>query len=329
MDANVDNLKTECQKMSEALAAHFDGAANDAETQLATTHLAQCSACAQMWREWQSLRLMEQRALEPVASGEMLPLAPVKVPRHLKAAILRKTVATPIWQRFWPQLLTGMAVPTFAVACWLLIVAAPWQQTMPEINMPQNPVPENRVASVPEESASTSPRVGSLGATSQNRSTVNPIKTAKPVTANEGKTVSPSHQIESKPVSVTPISRIKPSPRVATASVAKSTFTPTPKPRTQIKPPQISMASLDRPRSRAAKSIIKETPKALVAVAPKPRATAPVLVAELPAQDMTNSIDASSDPMLNYIAQNDVRPDDIRQAVENYRAALLDDGSDL
>jgi hypothetical protein len=53
------------------------------------------------------------------------------------------------------------------------------------------------------------------------------------------------------------------------------------------------------------------------------------LVAELPAQDVTNSTDASSDPMLNYIAQNDVRPDDIRQAVENYRAALLDDGSDL
>jgi hypothetical protein len=252
----------------------------------------------------------------------------VKVPRPLKAAILRKTVATPIWQRFWPRLLTGMAVPTFAVACWLLIVAAPWQQSMPEISAPQNPVPENRVAAVPEESAPTP-----LNATSKNT----PVKTAKPVAANENKIVSPSHQTESKAVSV---SRIKPPSRVATASadkhITKSTFTPASKPGTrnsepgtQIKPPQISMASLDRPRSRAAKSVIKETPKTLVAVAPKPRATAPVLVAELPAQDMTNPTDVSSDPVLDYIAQNDVRPDDIRQAVENYRAALLDDGSDL
>ena len=331
MNSQQNNQEVECKQACEALAAHFDGAANETEQQLATAHLMQCSACAQMWREWQSLRLMEQRALGPVASGEMLPLAPVKVSRHLKAAILRKTVATPIWQRFWPRLLTGMAVPTFAVACWLLIVAAPWQQSIPEINAPQNPVPENRVAAVPAKPASTP-----LNVTSKNVSKANPIKTTKPVTVTENKTVSPIHQTESKPVSVTAISRIKPSPRVTTASAAKSTFTPTPKPRTQnlepgiqIKPPQISMASLDRPRSRAAKSVVKETPRALVAVAPKPRATAPVLVAELPAQDVTNSTDASSDPILNYIAQNDVRPDDIRQAVENYRAALLDDGSDL
>jgi len=340
MNTPLDNLEAECHAVGDALVAHFDGAANQAEQQLATAHLAHCATCAQMWRQWQSLRLMEQRALEPMTSGEMLPLAPVKVPRHLKATILRKTVATPIWQRFWPRLLTGMAVPTFAVACWLLIVAAPWQQSMLEINMPQNPVPENRVAAVPAKSASTSPRVGSLSVTSKNISKVNPIKTAKPVTVNENKTASPNHQTESKPVSVTPVARIKPSLHMATVSAGKhtvkSTFTPIPKPRTrnqepgiQIRPPQISMASLDRPRSRAAKSVIRETPRALVAVAPKPRATAPVLVAELPAQDVTNSTDASSDPILNYIAQNDVRPDDIRQAVENYRAALLDDGSNL
>jgi hypothetical protein len=328
MDTQPNNQEAECSIASAALIAHFDGAANAAEQQLATAHLAHCSACAQMWREWQSLRLMEQRALEPAASGEMLPLAPVKVPRHLKAAILRKTVATPIWQRLWPRLLTGMAVPTFAVACWLLIVAAPWQQSMPEISTQPNPVPESRAASVPKKSVSTSPRVGSLSATSKNVSKVSPIKAANSATISETKTAAP------KPVSVAPISKINHTPRVASTATnkhsAKSTFKADSHSETiSIKPPQLSMASFDRPDSRAAKSISKETPKASVAVAPKPRATAPVLVAELPAQDMTNSIDASSDPMLNYIAQNDVRPDDIRQAVENYRAALLDDGSDL
>jgi hypothetical protein len=329
MDGTEDNQKTECRNSSEALIALFDGAASDVEQQLATAHLAQCPACAQMWREWQSLRLMEQRALEPAASGEMLPLAPVKVPRHLKAAILRKTVATPIWQRFWPRLLTGMAVPTFAVACWLLIVAAPWQQSLPEISTPQNPVPENRVTAVPEKSAPTL-----LNATSKST----PVKTAKPVAANENKTISPSPQTEAKPVSAAAVSKINHAARAATTTnkPAKSTFTPAPKPETrnpepgtQIKPPQISMASLDRPRSRAVKPAAFKTAKPIVAIAPKPRATAPVLVAELPAQDMQNPTDVSSDPVLDYIAQNDVRPDDIRQAVENYRAALLDDGSNL
>jgi len=318
MSIRPDNQEAECREAGEALAAYFDGVANEAEQQLAKAHLAHCPSCARMLQEWQSLRLME--------------LEPVKVPRHLKAAILRQTVgaAPPIWQRFWPRLLTGMAVPTLAVGCWLLIVAAPWQQSLPEIDMPQNPLPENRVAAVPENSASTP-----LSATSKNK----PIKTAKPVTANEKKLVSPSHQTESKPVSV---SRIKPSSRVATASAgkhtAKSTFTPTPKPgtqnlepETQIKTPQVSMAAWERPHSRAAQPVTPQPSPTVIAVeAPKPRATEPVLVAALPSEDtLLEDEDDSTNPVLDYIAANDVRPDTIRDAVENYRAALLADGADL
>jgi len=329
MNTKLDNQEAECNQVNEALAAHFDGAANDTETQLATAHLARCSSCAQMFREWQSLRLMEQRALEPVASGEMLPLAPVKVPRHLKTAILRQTVAPPIWQRFWPRLLTGMAVPTFAVACWLLIVAAPWQQSMPEISAPSNPVSENRVATVPDTSAP-------LDATHKNPQKVIPVKTEKatPVnttksTMDESKTPRSSYQAESKPISVASISRInkhKPS--------TKSTFIQNPEPKTRnskprsiiVKTPQISMASFERPKSRAVKPAITETAKPITTAAPKPRATEPVLVAAIPDQDTTET---STNPIVNYIAANDVRPDDIRLAVENYRAALLDDSSGL
>lgn len=317
MNTQPDNQEVECQQASDALVAHFDGAANEAEKQLATAHLAHCSACAQMWREWQSLRLMEQRALEPVASGEMLPLAPVKVPVNLKAAILRKTVAPPIWQRFWPRLLTGMAVPTFAVACWLLIVAAPWQQSVPVISTQSNtvPTPAKRVATVPNVSNPSS-------ATHKGTAEMSPIKTTAP-----------------RPVSVTPNSTTIHAPHVTSTTTnkysAKSTFktdSTSKNSRSQtilVKTPQISMASFDSPRSRAAKAAASKTAKQMITVAPKPRATSPILVADLPAQDTPNSTDASSDPVLNYVAQNDVRPDDIRQAVENYRAALLDDGSDL
>lgn len=335
MDTKADNQEVECQQVSEALTAHFDGMANNSEQQLAKAHLAHCSSCSQMWREWQSLRLMEQCALQPVASGDMLPLAPVMVPRHLKSAILRKTVVVPpIWQRFWPRLLTGMGVPTFAVACWLLIVTTPWQQSMPEITTQPNPVPENRIAAVPDTSSSTSLNVTD-GIASKALAKIAPSSTTKSVAVASSK-IDASHssqRTESKSVSDAPTYKIKQSSHVTTASTnkhsTKSTFTGNPEPRTQNPEPLLSMASFDRPRSRAAKSVIKENVRPVSVTAPKPRATEPVLIAYLPIQDMSNSTDASSDPMFSYIAQNDVRPDDIRQAVENYRAALLDNGSDL
>lgn len=326
MDTTTDNQETECQQVSEALSAHFDGVANAAEKQLATAHLAHCSSCAKMWIEWQSLRLMEQRALEPVVSGDMLPLAPVKTPLHLKAAILRQTVSPPIWQRFWPRLLTGMAVPTFAVTCWLLIVAAPWQQTMPEISTQSNPVPENRVASVPDTSTP-------LNVTPEK---LPPVKAAESTQVSESMTSRSSHQTESRPISVASTPRIRQTSWMVSAGSTKqstkSTFKkPAPAGNSSsetivVKTPQVSMASLDRPNSLAVKPALSETVKPIITVAPKPRATEPVLVAALSDEDTTET---STNPVVAYIAANDVRPDDIRLAVENYRAALLDDGSDL
>ncbi|MEO6907269.1 MAG: zf-HC2 domain-containing protein [Abditibacteriaceae bacterium] len=337
MDTKADDQETECHKVSDALSAHFDGVANEAENQLAMAHLVDCSACTQMWREWQSLRLMELRALESVPSGEMLPLAPVKVPRHLKTAILQQTVSKPIWQRLWPRLLTGMAIPTFAVACWLLIVATPWQQSIPEMNSQQDPIAKNRVAMNSNESTSTPPSMinknlskGIVDRTEKSNST-NATKSVVAPTINNNIS-SPTRQAESRSDSIAP--RIQKTTRMAAANSnahsVKSTFKAASSSETFIvKSPRISMVSFDRPRSRVAKLVIKDNAKPMNGVAPKPRATEPVSIAYRPTQEMSNSTEAPSDPVLNYIAQNDVRPDDIRQAVENYRAALLDDDSNL
>lgn len=327
MNTQRDNQEVECQQVREALSAHFDGVANNAEQQLATAHLAHCSACAQMWQHWQSLRLMEQRALEPLASDEILPLAPVKTPRHLKSKIIRQTVATPIWQRFWPRLLTGMAVPTFALGCWLLIVAAP-QQSIPEITTPLNSTPEKRVAIIPNVSTKTK------------RTTVS--TTAKSRTLVKSKTTLSSPQTESRAVSSAPVSRIKHSAHMASFThkkySSKSTFkavSPSEDPSEEsilAKTPQISLASFDRPHSRAVKPTLAETAKPEEINAPKPRITVPPQVDNLSAQTTTLVAQADDDnfnPVLEYIAANDLRPKDIRQAVENYRAALLDYGSDL
>jgi hypothetical protein len=327
MNTERDNQEVECQQVREALTAHFDGVSNNAEQELATAHLARCSACAQMWQQWQGLRLMEQRALEPVTSDEILPLAPVKTPRHLKSTIIRQTVATPIWQRFWPRLLTGMAVPTFALGCWLLIVAAP-QQSIPEISAQLNPTPEKRVATIPNVSTKTK------------RATVS--TTAKSATRVKNKTTSSSPQTESRAVSSAPVSRIKHSARMASFARKKysdkSTFkaiSPSDNSSEEsiiAKTPQISLASFDRPHSRAVKPALDETAKPEEVVAPKPRITAPPQVDNLPTQTPTlvaQTDDDNFNPVLEYITANDVRPKDIRQAVENYRAALLDDGSDL
>jgi hypothetical protein len=84
-----------------------------------------------------------------------------------------------------------------------------------------------------------------------------------------------------------------------------------------------------QPRGPAGGSTASPTVNAVEA--PKPRATEPVLIAALPSEDtlQAQEDDDSTNPVLDYIAANDVRPDNIRDAVENYRAALLAGGSDL
>lgn len=344
MNTKPDNQKSECQQVSEALSAHFDGAADEAEQQLATAHLIHCSSCARMWREWQDLRLLEQRALEPVTTSNRLPLAPVKAPRNLKSVILRKTVGIRVWQRFWPRLLTGMAVPTFAVACWLLIVAPPQQQIVPENITQSNSGTENRIPLSPEKFASTLPG----GANKSSSDTVvNTIPKTLPTTAPPSVSVpnrkdNASHsssQIKSRPVSVIPGSK---SSRLTTTSTnthfAKSTFKPASLSHDSSsefiikKSPQISMVAFDHPRNRDVKPVITESAKPQDVFTPKPRITAPPQPENLPTQTPTlvaQIDDDSINPVLDYIAANDLRPKDIRQAVENYRAALLNEGSDL
>jgi hypothetical protein len=336
MQSKPDNQASECRQISEVLSAHFDGVANEVERQLASAHLKNCPHCAHMWREWQELRLMEQRAVEPASSRELLPLAPVAVPRHLKAAILRQTTraATPIWQRFWPRLLTGMAVPTLALGCWLLIIASPGQQTI-EINTPPQPTPTDRIAEVP---AHPNPVI---------KNNEKPSHEMKPASSNNAKSSisdtrkssapTANHLISRADFQPKPISRVQAPSHAAISkqSTAKSTFNASerrnnsPSNTVIVKTPQISMASFEPPHSRAAKAMIAPVKPVTTAIkAQPPRSTEPVLVASLPADD-AETTGVSSDPVLDYIAQQDVRPDNIRQAVENYRAALLDDGSDL
>lgn len=338
MDKVSQNQVTECEQVSIALSEHFDGTANEAQRQLAKAHLAHCSACAEMWQGWEELRLMEQRALEPLArqggifaASQRIPLAPVIVPRHLKNAILRQTtrVSTPLWQRFWPRLLTGMAVPTLAVGCWLLIVATPWQQFTPDISTPQNSQTQlrhlpNQLAMVPDSIPSETPA---------NPAHIAPKAIAHSnVAANLKATPKTSIPVAAKAASM----QLTSHSRIASVNIslrsAKGTVTHYAEREVRpAKTPEVSLASYQRQFSRPVRAINTTTVATHfhVSMVKAPlRATSPDHIAVLTTQDTASTeqaADTSLAPMMDYATQHDVRPGSIRDAVDDYRAALLGD----
>jgi|GEM_PF-6685496 len=325
MDAKADNRDAACAQAADALSAHFDGVADEVSRGIALSHLQSCPACARMWEEWQELKAMEQLALEPLPGNisGTVPLAPVAAPRHLQQSILRHTsrAKTPLLQRLWPRIALGAAVPAAAAICWALLALAPGQQ----VSNPQDQPPQV-IANLPAtpEHDQLIPKTSTITATAISSKKVTEVAVSDEEESNNTSPTNPAHLIAAVDSPTRAKSTLRRSSTRRHRGHRKSRRS---RAFSASKKPQISLASVDQPRSRAARAITAKAPSSTRVAASSPRATAPGRATNSePSQTLIASTQDSeevSDPVLDYIHAHDVRPTDIRQAVENYRSALL------
>lgn len=334
MDANANNQNIGCAQVADALSAHFDGVADETARHLATSHLQSCPACARMWAQWQELKALEQMALQPVSDKlhGTVPLAPVVPPRHLASSILNRTsrATSPLQRIFgahlWPRLALGAGLPAVAAACWAL-----WALALAPNSLSTSPTPPTIAAAPP------------LIDNTANQPSAAPVKVdevdVSVPSKNEDAIDSDNDDANNKAASSASARLIATSTNSTNATRRKSTFTRSAKrPSSKRKQrnthslaaspqPHVSVALAKQPQSRATRST-RTTPKPATRIASSPpRVTTPVPIsAPEPADTLpvTSPHDGEiSDPMVEYIEAHDVRPEEIRQAVEGYRAALF------